>query len=309
VPSYPAISRLGVVLFRNAAAKEITLVDHAAVSRAVSCGFTRAALTLNHQLFADNALLRNEERVVNARNAVMNLFGGKDAPSSGEVILSYRRLRDALNEQRSLLATGYGAWLLHDELKLGPSYDKLMKQFADNDLISNPAIADIERRSKEDFFRARQRFVALFGSGTDMGISAEGKQGSLQMSAERLALLAALDHLLAQPFMQPAVGDALEATPRNTLVQWDTDQLARAVKLGEGHRKYLTEDLPKFPTGMQEAVHDLIDYQYALRLVDLIGHAYTRLDRGSAAVRSCAQASSTSYEMASQQVRKLVHYS
>jgi type VI secretion system protein ImpL len=301
----PGDLEASVVLFRNAAAKEITLVDHAAVSRAVSCGYTRAALTLNHQLFADNALLRNEERVINARNAVMNLFGGKDAPSSGEVILSYRRLRDALNEQRSLLATGYGAWLLHDELKLGPSYDKLMKQFADNDLISNPAIADIERRSKEDFFRARQRFVALFGSGTDMGISAEGKQGSLQMSGERLALLAALDHLLAQPFMQPAVGDALEATPRNTLVQWDTDQLARAVKMGEGHRKYLTEDLPKFPTGMQEAVHDLIDYQYALRLVDLIGHAYKRIDRGSAP-SDHVQASSASYEMASQQVRKLV---
>jgi type VI secretion system protein ImpL len=301
----PGDLEASVTLFRNAAAKEVVLVDHAAVSSAVSCGFTRAALALNQQLFTDNALLRNEERVINARNAVLNLFGGKDAPGSGEVILSYRRLRDALNEQRSLLATGYGAWLLHEELKLGPSYDKLMKQFADNDLISNPAIADIERRSKEDFFRARQRFVALFGSGTEMGISTESKQGSLQMSGERLALLAALDHLLAQPFMQPAVGDALETTPRNTLVQWNTDELARAIKLGEGHRKYLTEDLPKFPSSMQEAVNDLIDYQYALRLVDLIGHAYTRLDRGSAA-SDYAQASTASYEMTSQQVRKLI---
>jgi type VI secretion system protein ImpL len=125
------------------------------------------------------------------------------------------------------------------------------------------------------------------------------------MSGERLALLAALDHLLAQPFMQPAVGEALETTPRNTLVQWNTDELARAVKLGEGHRKYLTEDLPKFPSGMQEAVNDLIDYQYALRLVDLISHAYTRLDRGSAA-SDHAQASTASYEMTSQQVRKLI---
>jgi len=301
----PGDLEASVILFRNAAAKEITLVDHAAVSRAVSCGFTRAALALNQQLFADNALLRNEERVISARNAVMELFSGKDAPGSSEVVQSYRRLRDALNEQRSLLATGYGAWLLHEELKLGPSYDKLMKQFADNDLISNPAIADIERRTKEDFFRARQRFVALFGSGTDMAISAEGKQGSLEMSGERLALLAALDHLLAQPFMQPAVGDALEATPRNTLVQWDTDQLARAVKLGEGHRKYLTEDLPKFSPSMQEAVRDLIDYQYALRLVDLINHAYKRIDRGSAQADH-VQVSSASYEMASQQVRKLI---
>ncbi|MFM7483480.1 MAG: hypothetical protein ACKO2S_04400, partial [Burkholderiaceae bacterium] len=156
-----------------------------------------------------------------------------------------------------------------------------MKQFADNDLISNPAIGDIERRTKEDFSRARQRFVALFGSGTDMSIRADSLQGSLQMSEERLALLAALDHLLAQSFMQPAVGDALEATPRNTLVQWDTAQLSHAVKLGEGYRKYLTDDLPKFPGTMQEAVRDLVDYQYALRIVDLVGHAYTKIDRAS----------------------------
>jgi len=300
----PGDLEASVMLFRDAATKEITLVDHAAVSRAVSCGFTRTALALNHQLFDDNALLRNEERVVNARNAILKLFSGKEAPGSIEAIQSYRRLRDALNEQRSFLATGYGSWLLHDELKLGPSYDKLMKQFADNDLISNPAIADIERRTKEDFARARQRFVALFGSGTEMGIRPDSKPGSLQMSEERLALLAALDHLLAQPFMQPAVGDALEATPRNTLVQWDTAQLGHAVKLGEGYRKYLTEDLPKFPGVIQEAVRDLIDYQYALRIVDLVGQAYTKIDRASA-TSSAILSSNASLELANGQAKKL----
>jgi type VI secretion system protein ImpL len=301
----PGDLEASVILFRDAATKEITLVDHAAVSRAVSCGYTRAALALNHQLFNDNALLRNEERVVNARNAILKLFSGKEAPGSSEAIQSYRRLRDALNEQRSFLATGYGSWLLHDELKLGPSYDKLMKQFADNDLVSNPAIADIERRTKEDFSRARQRFVALFGSGTEMAIRPDSKPGSLQMSEERLALLAALDHLLAQPFMQPAVGDALEATPRNTLVQWDTAQLAHAVKLGEGYRRYLTDDLPKFPSVMQEAVRDLIDYQYALRIVDLVGHAYNKIDRASA-TSSTLQTSNASLELANGQAKKLV---
>jgi hypothetical protein len=125
------------------------------------------------------------------------------------------------------------------------------------------------------------------------------------MSDERLALLAALDHLLAEPFMQPAIGDALEATPRNTLVQWDTSQLTRAVKLGEGYRKYVTDDLPKFPVMMQEAVGDLIDYQYALRVVDLVGHAYTKIDRSSA-TPSSIQASNASLELASQQIKKLV---
>ena len=301
----PGDLEASVNLFSIAAAKEGTLIDRAAISRAVRCGFVRASTSLNQKLFAENALLISEERIVSARNAALNLFTGKEAPSSNEAIQSYRRLRDALNEQRSLLASGHGDWLLQDELKLGASYDKLMQQFADNKLIGEETVADVQRRSKEDFARARQRFIALFGAGTDKGVGPDSKPGGLTMSAERLAILAALDHLLAQPFMQPAVGEALEPTPRNTLLQWDTEQLARAVKLGDGHRKYLTDDLPKFPAGMQEAVRDLIDYQYTLRLVDLVGHAYTRLDRSSASTNA-VQASSASFEMANQQVKKLI---
>jgi type VI secretion system protein ImpL len=56
---------------------------------------------------------------------------------------------------------------------------------------------------------------------------------------------------------------------------------------------------------MQEAVGDLIDYQYALRVVDLVGHAYTKIDRSSA-TPSSIQASNASLELASQQIKKLV---
>ncbi len=301
----PGELQASLFLFRDAAAKEGTLVDRPAVARAAGCGFVKASLALNHQLFNDNALLRSEERVVSARNDVLNLFGGKEAPGSAEVISAYRRLRDALNEQKSLLAHGHGSWLLNDELKLGASYDKMMQQFADNKLVGPEVVAEIARKSREDFARTRQQFLALFGEGSDMAITDGGKQGGLVMAPERLALLSALDHLLTQPFMQAAVGNALEPTPRNTMLQWDAEQLSRAVKLGDGHRKYLTDDLPKFPTEMQEAVRDVIDYQYALRLVDLAGHAYSPVDRDSLSA-SAAQTSWPAFEMASAHVKKLV---
>jgi len=296
-----------VRLFQDAAKKDITLIDHPAVSRAVSCAYTRAMLALNQQLFAKNALLQSEEEIIFSRNAVINLFNTSEAPSSKEVIGYYRRLRDALNEQRSLLASGQGAWLWRDELNLGMPYDKLMKKFADNDLVSNPAIGIIERRTKEDFSRARQRFMNLFGAGTDKGIRVDSNQGGLQMSEERLALLAAVEHLLAEPFMQPAVGNALEATPRNTLIQWDNSQLARAVKQVDAYNKYLNEELPKFPENMKEAVGDLINYQYALRVVDLVGHAYTKVDRATTSTNSM-QATNTSLDVSAQHVKKLATF-
>ncbi len=291
-------------LFAEAAANEGTLIDQQAISAAARCGFVKATLAMNRKLFEDNALVQGEERVAAAKNAVLNLFSGTASPSSTEVIAAYRKLLDALNEQKALLANGHGSWLMQGELRLGASHDKLMKQFADNKLVGPAMVAELRGKAQEDFARTRQHFLALFGQGSDMAVTQGGKDGGLTLSKDRLALLAAVEHLLNQPFMLPAVGDSLEATRRGTLLHWDNEQLARAVKLGDGRRKYLTDDLPKFPTDMQDAVRDVIDYQYALRLVDLAGHAYSPADQDQAS--GASGPSWTAFEQASGHVRKLV---
>ncbi len=300
----PGDLQASIHLFSAAAVNEGTLVDRPAVATAARCGFVKAALAMNRKLFDENALVQSEERVVDAKNAVLNLFSGNASPGSTDVIAAYRKLLEVLNEQKALLGNGHGSWLMQDELTLGASHDKLMQQFADNKLIGPEIVAEVQRKSREDFARTRQNFLALFGQGSDMAITQGGKDGGLALSKDRIALLAAVEHLLNQPFMLPAVGDSLEATQRGTLLQWDNEQLSRAVKLGDGRRKYLSDDLPKFPTDMQEAVRDVIDYQYALRLVDLTGHAYTPVDQDQAA-GSAAQ-SWTAFEQTSGHVKKLV---
>ncbi len=289
-------------LFADAAATEGTLIDKQSIATAARCGFVKASLAMNDKLFDNNALLQIEERVIDAKRTVLNLFSGNASPSSTEVIAAYRKLQDVLNEQKLLLANGHGSWLLQDELRLGASHDKLMQQFADNKLIGPEFVAEVQRKSREDFARTRQHFLALFGQGSEMAITQGGKHGGLALSKDRMALLAAIEHLLNQPFMLPAVGDSLEATQRGTLLHWDNEQLSRAVKLGDGRRKYLTDDLPKFPADMQDAVRDVIDYQYALRLVDLAGHAYTPADPDQIAAAS----SWAAFEQASTHVKKLV---
>ncbi len=300
----PGDLQASVFLFRDAAVAEGSLIDRAAVATAARCGFVKASLALNRKLFNDNALVHGEERVIEARNTVLNLFSGNASPSSTEVIAAYRKLQEALAEQKALLAHGHGGWLVQDELKLGASHDKLIQQFAANKLIGPEIVAEVERKSREDFARTRQQFLALFNAGDELAIGT-GKDGGLALTKDRLALLSAVEHLLKQPFMQPAVGDALEATARGTLLNWDNEQLARAVKLGDGRRKYLTDELPKFPSDMQEAVKDVTDYQYALRLVDITGRAYSPADSdqpGSGAGPASWQA----FEQASGHVRKLV---
>lgn len=286
-----------VHLFAEAGRKQGSLIDKNAVALAARCGFVKGMVSLNQRLFAENALLASEESVQAARNQLEELFEGSHSPDSAEVITAFRDLQEALAEQKALLGPGRGAWLLGEEFRPGRAYDAMMKQFADNALIGHEVVDQAGRKAREEFARTRQKVASLFGE--DGSVLTVGKDGSLAMSKDRLALLSALDQVLAQPLMQPAVGNSLEPTARGTSVQWDVDQLARAVKLGEGHRKTLTDDLPKFPADLQPVVRDAIDYQYALRLVDLIGHAYSPVDS------TAAELPATS-ETAASHLKKLV---
>lgn len=286
-----------VHLFAEAGRKQGSLIDKSTVALAARCGFVKGMVGLNQRLFEKNALLASEESVQAARKQLEELFEGSQAPDSTEVIAAFRDLQETLAEQKTLLGRGHGAWLLQDEFRPGRAYDAMMKQFADNALIGHDVVDQAGRKAREEFARTRQRVASLFGE--DGSVLAVGKDGSLAMSKDRLALLSALDQMLAQPLMQPAVGNSLEPTARGTMVQWDVDQLSRAVKLGDGHRKTLTDDLPKFPADLQPVVRDAIDYQYALRLVDLIGHAYSPVDATAAELAATP-------ETAASHLRKLV---
>ncbi len=286
-----------VSLFAEAGRKQGSLIDKSAVALAARCGFVKGMIGLHQRLFAGNALLASEERVQAARNQLEELFEGNHAPDSAEVIAAFRDLQEMLAEQKALLGPGRGAWLLQEDFKPGRAYDTLMKQFADNALVGPEVVDQVMRKAREEFARTRQKANSLFGDdGSELVV---GKDGALAMSKDRLALMSALDQVLAQPLMQPAVGDSLEPTARGTLVQWDAEQLARAVKLGDGHRKTLTDDLPKFPADLQPVVRDAIDYQYALRLVDLIARAYSPVD-------AAAGEPPATPEAASAHLRKLV---
>ncbi len=262
-----------VRLFNAAGRKQGTLVDRPAVSLAARCSFAKGMLALNHRLFAENALVRSEEAVQKAKDGLLNLFADSSTPDSGDVIAAFRALQEALSAQKMLLAPGRGLWLANEEMKLGESYDRLVRQFADNPLVGPEITGAALRKARDEFARTRERYLALFDEEGEA--LATAKDGSLALSKERIALLSAVELVLSQPLMQPAVGNALEATAPGTLVRWDVEQLARALKMADGRRKYLTDELPKFPTELQPAVQDAIDYQYALRLVDLIGHAYS----------------------------------
>ena len=289
-------------LFRSATANETSLIDQQAIERATQCSFVKGMEALDQKLFIDNPLIGSEERIRSTLGAVTNLFDGQADPSSAEMIAAYKELFEALIEQKTLLAQGHGAWMANDTLNLGESHEKLLQQFADDKLIGAALVEQIRRKQRQEHARLRQRYVALFGDGGDIIVAGNGK---LTQSKNRQAMLPVLEHFLSQPFMTPAIGDALVATQRGTLLRWDNEQLSKAVRLGESHKKFIVDELPKFPADMQESASSVIDYQYALRLVDLISRAYSPIDaddlRANTAVGSLA-----SFELTSSHVKRLI---
>jgi type VI secretion system protein ImpL len=233
---------------------------------------------------------------------VTNLFDGQADPTSAEMIAAYKELFEALLEQKTLLAQGHGSWMANDSLNLGESHDKMLQQFAANKLIGPEMVEQMRRKQRQEHARLRQRYVSLFGDASDIIVASNGK---LIQSKARQAVLPVVEHFLSQPFMTPAIGDALVATQRGTLLRWDNEQLTKAVRLGESHKKFIVDELPKFPVEMQESAGSVIDYQYALRLADLISRSYSPMD--SDELRSNAAANSlASFELTSGHVKRLI---
>ncbi|CAM8620466.1 IcmF-related, N-terminal domain containing protein [Oxalobacteraceae bacterium] len=291
-----------LTLFRTATARETSLIDQQAIERATQCSFVKGTEALNRKLFIDNPLIRSEERIQSALGTVTNLFDGQVDPSSAEMIAAYKGLFEALLEQKTLLAQGHGGWMANDTLNLGESHEKILQQFADNKLIGTELVEQARRKQRQEHARLRQRYISLFGDGSDIIVAGNGK---LIQSKNRQAMLPVIEHFLSQPFMTPAIGDALVATQRGTILRWDNEQLTKAVRLGESHKKFIIDELPKFPAEMQESVSSVIDFQHALRLVDLISRAFSPIDaedlRNNTAVMSLA-----SFELTSGHVKRLI---
>ncbi len=291
-----------LALFRSATANEASLIDQQAIERAAQCSFVKGMEALNHKLLIDNPLIRSEERVRSTLAAVTNLFDGQADPSSAEMIATYKELFEALLEQKTLLAQGHGGWMASDTLNLGESHEKMLQQFADNKLIGTELVEQVRRKQRQEHARLRQRYISLFGDGSDIIVAGNGK---LAQSKTRQAMLPVIEHFLSQPFMTPAIGDALVATQRGTILRWDNEQLTKAVRLGESHKKFIVDELPKFPTEMQESASNVIDFQYALRLVDLISRAYSPIDAEDLR-NNPAAVSLASFELTSGHVKRLI---
>ena len=301
----PGNMTASIALFRSVSTKEAELIDKAAISRAVRCAFIKGALALNQKLFDDNALVASERQFIEAKNAVLTMFNGSNTPTSVDMLSRYRALLDAIKNQKALLQLGDSAWMTQSDMRLGSSYDKLLSEFAQLKLIGPEIVEEIRLSSRESFAKTKVEFSALFKYRSESAVAYPIVVGApLVFSKDRQDLLSALEHIIEQPFMRTTIGDGLDATAKGTLVIWNNEQLDKAAKLNEARKKYLADDLSKFPQYMQASVHELIDYQFSLRLVDIVSQSFT-VDTAGAGNSEDRSAQSTNFEATSAHLKKI----
>ena len=269
-----------IALFRNVSINDAELIDKSAISLAARCSFLKGSLALNQKMFENNALITSEMRIIDAKNAVLTMFHGSDMPTSADMLTRYRALLDAIKNQKTLLEVGDNTWMTHLDMRSGTAYDKLLHDFSKLKLIGPEAVEKIRLDSRENFAKTKVEFTTLFkyngGTQLESALVFPIVEGTpLKLSKERENLLNALDNFIEQPFMRTTVGDGLDPTAKGTLVLWNNEKLDKAAKLNETRKKYLTDDLPKFPQTMQASVRELIDYQFSLLLVDIVSQSFT----------------------------------
>jgi type VI secretion system protein ImpL len=235
------------------------------LQQAARCSMAKAMRTLDARLFARNDLLEAESFL--AQRAPRLLASDARPGPYAETVDGYRKLVAALNEQEALLATGEYAWLHEASGSLGPTHDRLLARISRISLLGPPAEEQVRRQSSAAVQRFRRQFSLVFGASSEPALVWQQAQGRLVLSPQRVALRDALAALLQEPFMAAPADRAIPAAAHAPL-SWDLQQLERALAPAQARRRFLSDDLPRFPPGVRPVIARFVEAHLAQLVQD-----------------------------------------
>jgi type VI secretion system protein ImpL len=240
------------------------------LQQAARCSMSKAMKTLDARLFARNDLLEAEAFL--AQRAPRLLAPAAKPGSYAETVDGYRNLVAALNEQETLLATGEYAWLHQASGSLGPTHDRLLARISRISLLGPPAEEQVRRQSSAAVQRFRRQFSLVFGPSSEPALMWQQAHGRLVLSSQRVALRDALVALLQEPFMAAPAERAIPAAAPAPL-SWDLQRLELALATAEARRRFVSDDLPRFPPGVRPAIGRFVEAHLAQLVQDAVVEA------------------------------------
>jgi type VI secretion system protein ImpL len=235
---------------------------------AAACAVRQNLDRMNARFFAQNPVLGLSQDVA-AKISSLSAAGGRP-DGEDEPYADLLKQIDALD---ALLKNPRARWLVTGERDLGPAYADMLR------LVSTVASlgSSVVERSRSDTQAEIDKLnknISAISSEAVGPIVVRAADGALALSPEVTSFQSALALLLKQRFMVEGDNRRLEVRvdPR-TSVRWDAKRLDDAIAMSEEQRRFLKDNLAKFPNSLQDEIRAIADRHLGRRMTDLVAKA------------------------------------
>lgn len=238
---------------------------------ATRCSLGKAMTALHTRLLNTNDLLALEQGLAQ-RSA--GLFDAAARPAAFDRTLErYRAVHALLDDQQVLLAKGRNDWMRDGELKLGPSYQEVLRRIERTRLLGPEVLQDLRNQSGAAFAEFRRQFESAFGRQGEPGIVWLENEHRFGLSPDRSGLRQGLGALLETSFMSEEGAQAARANASASLAAVADE----ARTIADARMRFLSDHLGTFPVYAQPTVARVVD----TRVSELIyQRAYRALKAG-----------------------------
>lgn len=236
--------------------------------KVASCAIGQRLDRIYSQFFAQSPVLTLSQSI---GSRISNLGEPqRSGVREGEPYVELLRQIETLDR---LLKNPRAQWLVRGEQGLGAVFDDLQNQIR-GAVALGPQVSDQARRKAQAEIEALRKNIARAEAEGVGAIVSRAPEGAWVLAPNLSSFEAALAMLFKQRFMLDAEIRALEVRiDPGTLVRWDVKRLDEAIALAEEQRRYLKDNLAKFPGLLQEDIREISDRQLARRMTELVAKA------------------------------------
>lgn len=236
--------------------------------KSAACALGQSLARVNSRFFPQHPVLVLTQDVAARISALTEAAAAADAKEE-----QYSDLLKQIAALDALLKNPRNRWLATGERDLGLSYEELWRQVANVESLG-ARVAEQSRIGTQAEIEKLKKSVAAVSSEVIGSIVVRAADGGWAVSAEVSGFQSALALLLKQRFMADLEGRTLEVRVESrTVVRWDTKRLDEAIALADEQRRFLKDNLTKFPVALQDEVREIADRHLGRRMTDLVAKA------------------------------------
>ncbi len=235
---------------------------------AAACAVRQNVDRINARFFAQNPVLGLSLEVaakISSLSAAAGRTDGEDEP--------YADILKQIDALDALLKNPRARWLVGGERDLGPAYVEMWRLVSTVSALGS-SVVERSRTDTQSEIDKLDKNISAASSEAVGPIVVRGADGAMALSPDVTSFQSALALLLKQRFMVEGENRKLEVRvdPRTT-VRWDAKRLDDAIAMSEEQRRFLKDNLTKFPNALQDEIRAIADRHLGRRMTDLVAKA------------------------------------